>query len=427
MVLDVLDPRVSTRAIQKGAMKLHRNTGQLLDNTNDTIGWIRDNLSFITGSEKLRELLTRASVGQAEFIAKNRVADNDTQFLKKWGPVDYASWPVEKLEAYITKRLSDNFIGSYDYQELPNWALRGSRSKAAILAPLARWSLGQGNRFIDNVINPAREGNFKPLLYQMTAGILSAEAYNLLNEEIRNKKPRELSFNEWVKLGGKDTAYTLASKADAVGLGGIFSSMGLMALQLTKGEQPFGFSNPLVSMAANAVSRFSQATEAIKNGDINEFEAFGKAALALMTDQLQLYRVLTEQNEDTGAREERLARHVGVLPPKSYIPTSPNPFGNSQYYKEGDASGLGKRFAARLEYGQKPSMPKSEIRMEPGLVNGQLTGGAYYKFIEQAQGKQAAELALKRDQESTAKKMRIYSSAIQQMNEERMQKQYGNQ
>ncbi len=414
---DMLSKEYTKKGLRTGAMRLHRNTAQTLDNTSDLISAIRDNYSFITGAEKVREIGMRGNVSFAENMAKNHVEDNDIPFLKKWGPIDYEKWDPLKLQDYITERLTAYFAGSQDFNELPNWQLRGSMNKATALAPLARWGSGAANRFVDLVIDPLKDGDARPLLKTLTAGLFTAAVYDELNEKLLGIKPKGLSFTEFFNLGGKDAVYTLLSKASAIGLAGIYSDVAFAIAQAAAGETPYGFSSPVMQFPANAFARYSQAIAAMENDGVEGLEAFGKATLALLQDQLQFVRdITTPPREDTGSREERLARHTGYLPPKvGLIPPIANPFSVANMYRTGDSDALARRFEIKRERRQEINPPQNPYRKERGTAAVGFQPDAYYLFLEDAQGKAAADAARERDMKKREENMQVFNDALMKM------------
>jgi hypothetical protein len=59
-----------------------------------------------------------------------------------------------------------------------------------------------------------------------------------------------------------------------------------------------------------------------------------------------------------------------------------------------------------------PKAPTSALRNSVGMIDGKLKPRAYYEFIKQAQGEEAAAAALKRDEAETQRRMQLYGQAM---------------
>ena len=418
-IMDSFRPKVGERGMNVGALRAYRNSGVTV---NDAVGgfmnWATDNIHRITGTEGLQLMLKRGNYSFADALTAKKIAEGDTQFLRHWGPVEWRELMTtpegqNKLRDYIAKRVTDNFVGSYNADELPNWLLRGSGNPLKLPFMMSRWSIGRFNRWYENVYQPAKSGDIAPLIRSLVATLaISSPLINWMKEKLTKQKPRELTWEEYLNLGGQDTAYTVFSKAATVGYAGILTDVAQAAIMKSKNEAPYGFTNPVIEAGTDAVERIGQLFQAVHEGKADFSEGLTVIGLQFLKDQVQVYRVLAEHPE-TGNREEKIARRLGYMPSKgTAISSRLNPYSEQQMYQREDIEGIRGKIEHGLSQGVLPQGPTSAMRNSLGVVEGKIVPRAYYEFLKQAQGEEAAVAALKRDQEETRRRMGIYSQAM---------------
>jgi hypothetical protein len=402
------------RAMAAGVIRPHRNADPSVDQAVQGFDRLVDFYDTYTGNDPLQKGYKTAVFEVMNLVAGNRINSGDTVAMKKWGPLEWESMLArdpKELQEYMATRMTKNAVGSYNAETLPAWTLTGSNSRLLPQVLLSRWSIDRANRFMQNIIEPAKRGNIAPLIRSLIGSLaISAPLIELMKEKLTGRKPRELSWEEFLKLGGKDTAYTVMLKADQAAFGGILANLGSMAAQGLNKEVPFGIHNPVFTFAENSLHRAFQAVDAIDDGK-GIVHVLSEMAKQTGREQLQVMRVV-DPLPDTGEREERIARRLGYLPSNGMIPPGIiNPFSKQQEYRRGDVRSLVVDFNNSLRRGILPEPPPRAERNTRGVVDEKLVPRAYYKFIEEAQGKEAAEAALKRDQEETRRRMEIYREA----------------
>lgn len=392
-------------AIRRGSVRAGRNVNPAsAEDAHGFFNGVSDLIQTLTATENLEKRHRTAFDVIGKSISQNRLRTGDTEFFNFWGPADWQSWSADKLTDYTTARFVESMAGSYSAEELPNWITRGSGSKLRPFFSLARWSVGQTNRFIDEVYKPALKGDIKPLLGSITGGLLSAGAINWLKEELTNRKPRELTWEEYLQLGGKDTPYTLASKAATAGYAGALGNIAFQLVAASKGEKPQGFENPALAAATETGERLLQFLNAVQNGDTTFGEGIWPLMQQIAMDRIQLGRMLLESKPDEGKREEAIARRTGYLPPRNLSSgTMVSPFSATGLTRRGDVEGLTGLISNRLARGQNP----------PGITSAVRTNPDYYKFIAEAQGPEAARAAIERDRELTKRRASMYRAATE--------------
>jgi len=244
----------------------------------------------------------------------------------------------------------------------------------------------------------------------MLGAAVTAGMINYIKEEITGRKPPELTWKEYLNLGGKDTAMTLFSKAATAGYAGVLSELGLYATQLYHNEPVQGFNSPTFILEDNLVTRVRQWINAVHNGEA-DWSGLGTLGVQLLKDQVQVARMLAPPVE-RGYREEKIARRLGYIPPQESLEVEKsNPFGLSASYLRGDADQAANVIRARIARGQKIEAPSRELRTEH-MRGPDGTMRNYYSFVRDAQGQEAADAALARDIENTRTKYKTFSSAL---------------
>ncbi len=392
-------------AILRGSVRAGRNVNYAsAEDTNDLLNGAMDVMQHLTLTETLEQKHRTFFDIIGKLISENRLRHNNDKFFEFWGPNNWRQWNADKLTDYTATRVAESMAGGYSAEELPNWATRGGSNLRPFVS-LARWAIGQSNRFIDEVLIPARKGEIKPLIGSITGGLLSAGLINWLKDELTKVKPRELTWEEWLKLpeGNKDTAYTLASKASTSGFAGVLGSLAYQLIAAKHGEAPVGFENPAISAGTETAQRIIQYINAVHNGDTDPVDGLTTLTKQLFIDRIQLARTLLNPPPNEGKREEMIAKRLNYLPPRNldFSGRLSSPFGLAGLLKREDTTGI-KRLVENRRAQMMPAPRVSTALKPPG----------YYRFIAEAQGEPAAEAAMQRDRELTARRRELFQQSL---------------
>lgn len=415
-LMDAFSSKEQRASIMRGATRPDFNLGQtaaldagegasrLADMLGDVSGSLVKGakaINKVTGVEYMEKVQRTFAESAGRSIARNRLSQGDVEFMNKWGPIEWRKWDPERLVDYIGVRISKASSGSYNAEELPSGLLQGANNIIKPFLSLSRQPIGQFNRYVDNVIKPARNGNLKPLIGSVLGGVLSTTGINYLTEQIMDRKPKELTAEEYLKLGGKDKAYTLFSKAMTANYAGILSSLLFSAEQLRTGEASFGFNNVLMSTAEDTAKRIGQYVRAVDDGTVEPVDGLATLAGSLLQDNIQLFKVLNPP-EKSHKREERLARRTGYLPEKNIgAGNIRDPFSAAEAYRQDDPAMLRKHIInSAMKTGQLPS-PTTAL-LDPRV----------YGFIKDSDSLEAARSAAKEDLTTTAKRQSTYYRAL---------------
>jgi hypothetical protein len=401
-------------ALEGGSMKYARNinpamANDMLEGTAKTI----DTLHSMFGANKVAEANMVFLDNAARLLVKERIAAGDTKFLDKFGPNDWRTkGSVDDIVNHITADMVRTSWGTFTGKDTPHWLVGPEVAKAwGPLFALSRSPIGTFNTWMKDVYTPATKGNIGPLLHTALGAFVTAGALETLKELITKRKPPELTWAEYLKLGGKDTAETVFSKLATAGYGGLASHLALSVTQFANHEPTQAFNSLTFVAEENILNRLSQWVNALDKGE-TDLSGLGTVGLALAKDQIQLVRQAMTA-PDRGYREERIAKRLGYMPrndePAAVTPS--NPFSLNQALLRGDTNLASRIMSQKIATGNKPALPSSEVRTEHMRgPNGEMLN--YYKFIEDSQGKAAAEAAKARDIENTIKKRQVFSSAL---------------
>lgn len=361
------------KAIQRGSVLPARNLNptsvgantELLSVT-DIASKLVDVVQTYSGLEGLEAGHRTFFDGVGKLLAENRLRKGDAKFFDFWGPADWRSWSKDKLTDYVANRFTKSSAGSYNAEELPNFLLRGSTSYAKPLVGLARWSIGATNRYIDEVVKPAQNGDIGPLLRSTLGAFISAQAVNYISKELFDRKPRELTPEEWLKLDKKDTEYTLLSMANTAGYAGILSMLAFNGLAMKHGERTMGIANPTLEAVESTYEYVKQFVDAFQQGDVSFLDGLKTLFGQLAKDRIQLIRYATLKEEEPGRREEMIASRLGYSPRQSFRSTGrANPFSLSGRMEANDIEGMKRIIDRKRANRQSVQMPGLR-RLTPG-------------------------------------------------------------
>lgn len=194
----------------------------------------------------------------------------------------------------LAKRIGEFTQGTYDYRNLPSWALSGSMSP---IMQLMRWHIEQTNHFYNHVIQPASKGSLSPLINATLGSVLGGYLINELKSKLNNKKSYLPSLQEMAASSrGVDgnlsnVGYQLMAMASYSGYMGILSELGRGFLDVTHGNNPQSFNFPAWGMITDSVDRTMAAVKSLVGGDANYKDVVPKLVGDVALRNFQLARL----------------------------------------------------------------------------------------------------------------------------------------
>ena len=210
---------------------------------------------------------------------------NATQMLDTLSP-DWRTRSDADLAAQVGRLLQ----GSYDMRQLPASVLEGA---AAPYLTWSKWSIGQYDSFMKYALQPAMQGNMKPLIGQMLIGVLGGGAISAVQEWLNNREGKDISWKElesWMQQnqgelgadGGQLLGQKLLSMAQKMGTFGFAGDLVKMTIDAYAGGASQGVATmPAIDAIYDVSKRAAAAGKALDDG-----EDFGLVLKALLQDSL---------------------------------------------------------------------------------------------------------------------------------------------
>jgi len=271
-----------------------QNMRQVLGIGDDSVSFMAkaaETLSKFTGLNQLETVARTIAQGWGETVVKynKRLAlsgdKNATQMLDTLSP-DWRTRSDADLAAQVGRLLQ----GSYDMRQLPASVLEGA---AAPYLTWSKWSIGQYDSFMKYALQPAMQGNVKPLIGQMLIGVLGGGAVSAVQEWINNREGKDITWNElesWMQQnqgqlgadGGQLLGQKLLTMAQKLGTFGFAGDVAKMVVDTAAGGTAQGVATmPALDAVYDISKRVAAATKALDDG-----EDFGLVLKALMQDSV---------------------------------------------------------------------------------------------------------------------------------------------
>lgn len=271
-----------------------QNMRQVLGIGDDSVSFMAkaaETLSKFTGLNQLETVARTIAQGWGETVVKynKRLAlsgdKNATQMLDTLSP-DWRTRSDADLAAQVGRLLQ----GSYDMRQLPASVLEGA---AAPYLTWSKWSMGQYDSFMKYALQPAMQGNMKPLIGQMLIGLMGGGAVSAVQEWINNREGKDITWNElesWMQQnqgqlgadGGQLLGQKLLTMAQKLGTFGFAGDVAKMVVDTAVGGTAQGVATmPALDAVYDVSKRVAAATKALDDG-----EDFGLVLKALMQDSV---------------------------------------------------------------------------------------------------------------------------------------------
>ena len=195
-----------------------------------------------------------------------------------------------RSDADLAAQVGRLLQGSYDMRQLPASVLEGA---AAPYLTWSKWSIGQYDSFMKYALQPAMQGNMKPLIGQMLIGVLGGGSIAAVQEWLNNREGKDITWKElesWMQQnqgelgadGGQLLGQKLLSMAQKMGTFGFAGDLVKMTLDAYAGGASQGIATmPAIDAIYDVSKRAAAAGKALDDG-----EDFGLVLKALLQDSL---------------------------------------------------------------------------------------------------------------------------------------------
>jgi hypothetical protein len=258
----------------------------------------------------------------------------------------------------IAKSFTDRVQGYFDARGLPKGVMEGS---FAPFFALQKWGISKTNQIYKDVIVPAKNGNFLPLLSYTGMGVLSGLAIRELTDFLKNKRSEDATYKEASAAGSEvDQVAAIVNTMALSGYYGIVSDVLKSAGDIvTKRDLPRGFSFPTADFLSDTVGSNIAAYAAALADGAPVAQTTAEFMQALMAGSLQNYRMIANHawEKDSVERSEKFRdsrvfkRLQGETVPPSYLmnTTKFSKPASKEFKQLGDVSELPEKFGAAID------------------------------------------------------------------------------
>jgi hypothetical protein len=269
-----------------------QNMRQVAGVIGDASGYMNkfaETVSKYTGLNTLEKAARTMAQGWGEVLVqinKRKAATGDKEAVRMLDTLS-PDWRT-RSDADLAGQFGQLMQGSYDMTQLPAWMLE---SGAAPYLTWSKWSAGQYNSFMKFAIEPALQGNVKPLLGHLLIGVMGGAAVEQIREWMNNREGRDVNWNElesWMQQnqgelgaeGMKQLSVKLLNMVQNVGTFGIAGDLAKMVTTAAVGGTAQGMATaPVANAVFDTSKKVAAALKAIDDG-----EDFGLVLRQMMMD-----------------------------------------------------------------------------------------------------------------------------------------------
>ena len=316
--------KLQTRSIESGLNNpnAHQNFRQVVGVGEDAGKYMQkvlDGLGFITGSSKLESIARTLAQAQGEMIVsinKRKALTGDKDAVRFLDTLN-ADWRTQS-DMDLAAQFGRMMQGSYDMRQLPAWFLEGG---AAPYLTWSKWSMGQMNNFRKFAVEPAMQGNLKPLIAQVLVGMAGGGAIEQIQEWLNNKESKAVNWSElqsWAEQnegqigtdGGELLLQKLMMMAQKTGTFGFAGDLAMMPINALVGDTQSAVGVfPAAELATDLAKNLAGAITAIDKGeDVGlVLKRFGKNVIVGKTQMLRVANNWVDEIANEGTENLRSA------------------------------------------------------------------------------------------------------------------------
>jgi len=279
---------------KRDASQNMRQVSGVAENAAGFLNKFAEGVSSVTGLNKLEQAARTLAQGWGEVLVqinKSKAATGDKEAVRMLDTLS-SDWRT-RSDADLAAQFGKLMQGSYDMTQLPAWILE---SGAAPYLTWSKWSAGQYNNFMKFAIEPALQGNVKPLIGHLLIGVLGGAAVDQIREWMNNREGRDVNWNElesWMQQnqgqlgaeGMKQLSVKLLNIMQGVGTFGIAGDIAKMVTTAAVGGTAQGMATaPVANAVFDTSKKVAAALKAIDDG-----EDFGLVLRQAMGDIAQTH------------------------------------------------------------------------------------------------------------------------------------------
>ena len=249
------------------------------------------------------------AAANATRLASGKADKQTMQFMNQFAtPEMIANYRQNKsatpaeLDSMAAKAV-ESWQGSYDVREHSYGVTHGTLSP---IWNLAKWNIGQMNRFNKYVVAPAvKEGNYWPLINSTLGIAMGGEFVNWLQNKVMGDKKEKFPTmaeiaakqNETGSIPLDDLTYRAIGLASLSGIGGMYGDIAKMVYDWKNKNYVQGYNNVLMDAAATNLNLANDLRTAMQNGDhVQVTDVIAK----VLQNNFQVARIVINNATDEG-------------------------------------------------------------------------------------------------------------------------------
>lgn len=279
---------------KRDASQNMRQVSGVAENAAGFLNKFAEGVSSVTGLNQLEKAARTLAQGWGEVLVqinKNKAATGDKDAVRMLDTLS-PDWRT-RSDADLAAQFGKLMQGSYDMTQLPAWMLE---SGAAPYLTWSKWSAGQYSNFVKFAIEPAMQGNVKPLIGHLLIGVMGGAAVDQIREWMNNREGRDVNWSElesWMQQnqgqlgaeGMKQLSVKLLNIMQGVGTFGIAGDIAKMVTTAAVGGTAQGMATaPVANAVFDTSKKVAAALKAIDDG-----EDFGLVLRQAMGDIAQTH------------------------------------------------------------------------------------------------------------------------------------------
>lgn len=232
-------------------------------------------------------------------------------FIKRFGAGVDDSMPYDEQIALMARNYAIAMQSSYSAEGLPAPMLKGGA--VGQLTRIQRFGFENMNRVRQMVIEPARQGNYQPLLTYLAGTVLTAPVLIKLTEALSGR-PSSLPSQEEIEAGKKspllENVFNIMSLAQITGAFGLAGGTAGALANNARGNPQSVLGDPIIGFGTGLITNLGAAVEAIRQGE-PAIPVITEAVERALLNNMQLYRGITvDRDEAQDVRNKRLFEYL---------------------------------------------------------------------------------------------------------------------
>lgn len=355
------------------------------------------------------------SLVPSKVIRANRGDVDAQRFVRRLDPTYTPGKIYQSADMVQLASIAAKYIhGTGDIRTMPAFMMRDNEIKGFL--ELAHWSVSQTTKFQHDIWEPAKRGNYAPLMTGIFGATVGGYIIKQLREELSGKKSNIPSLTEIANsergIAGNagPLMYNAIAAMQYAGFGGLLSQVAKYPFDVVYKNTPQGATFPLDQIASDLAVTTGQVASAIANDpNLNWVDLAKAVSMHILQSDIQLSRTAINQGINAGvvtglpAEKKMLSDKMNELRrydmvsglPYNDIDQGSNPFMNIEQQKFKHDSNVGEavQMIPQLlngiiqRYGSQPDLMLQKIKalkqnMYDTMPSMESTPMQFFKYLQ---------------------------------------------